>query len=85
MGESRARRATDGEDGTGKWRPFVILGGTGDLGRVVCWSLRQLSPAVSQELGGLWRGFGVVDGAGVFAGFPQLVAVRLVLVHKHVH
>lgn len=85
MGESRARRATDGENRTGKWRPFVILGGTGDLRCVVSWNLCQLSFAVFQELGGLWRGFGVVDGAVVFACFPQLVAVRLVLVHKHVH
>lgn len=67
-----------------KRRPFILLGRTGDFS-IFSWTLWQLTFFLLQKSVGLWRGFGVVDGCVVLPSFPQLVAVRLVLVHKHIH
>lgn len=69
-------------------RPFVLLDRSVGLlgwhlsGTLLC---RFDLFVFFQELGGLWRGLGVVDGSVVFPRLPQLVTFRLKLAYKHVH
>lgn len=63
-------------------RPFLFLGRTRDIRFIFS---RSLTFVILEEFGSLRCGFGVVDGSVVFPCFPQLVTVRLVLEHKHIH